>query len=161
SLLWPLALLLHHPPPCHSQGVSHLLLHPLPHSHPASWQGWGTTQPPMTPTSPGTALRPTNGLGTPAPLPLNTPAPGKPKSTTMEAILTTPTSPRATWTHNIAPPNSPMLPLPPRQSPPRAKGKERPRARTQPHLLMSQHPVLQPASLRGPHHCRQQSVASL
>src|SRR5437588_11483769 len=54
-----------------------------------------------------------------------------------------------------------MLPLPPHQSPPRAKGKERPRARTHPHLLKSQRPVLQPPSLRGPHHCLQQSVASL
>src|SRR5437868_3284822 len=79
----------------------------------------------------------------------------------MEAILTTPTSPRATWTQNIAPPNSPMLPLPPRQSPPRAKGKERPRARIQLHLLKSQRPVLRPPSLRGHYHCLQQSVASL
>src|SRR5207302_2113248 len=38
------------------------LLHPLPHSHPTCWQGWGTTQPPLTPTSPGTVLRPTNGM---------------------------------------------------------------------------------------------------
>src|SRR5437879_3031999 len=76
-------------PPCHSLGLSHPLLHPLPHSHPASWQGCVTTQPPMTQTSPGTVLRPANGMGTLVHLPLNTHAPGKPKSTTMGAILTT------------------------------------------------------------------------
>src|SRR5207237_2546931 len=104
---------------------------------------------------------PTNSTETPLPSLFNTTVPRKPKNTTMEAIPTTPTSPRATWTQNIAPPNSPMLPPPPRQSPPRAKGKERLRARTQPHLLKSQRPVLRPPSLRGPHHCLQQSVASL
>src|SRR5207302_7037659 len=57
--------------------------------------------------------------------------------------------------------NHPMLPLPPPQSPPRAKRKERPRARIQPHLLKSQRPVLRPPSLRGHRHCLQQSVASL
>src|SRR5207237_378721 len=118
----------------------HLLHHPLPHSHPACWQGWGTTQSPLTLTFPGTALRPTNGMGTLVHSPLNTPAPGKPKSIIMEAFLTTPNSPRATWTQSTAPLNCPMLLLPPPQSPPRAKGKERPRARIQPHLLKSQHP---------------------
>src|SRR5437588_277487 len=115
----------------------------------------------MTQTSPGTVLRPTNGMGTPVPLPLNTPTPGKPKSTAMGTILTTLTSPRVTWTRNTAPLNRPMLLPPPPQSPPRVKGRERPRARIRPHLLKSQRPVRWPPSLRGHHHFLQQRVASL
>src|SRR5207302_2674417 len=120
----PLQLLGHRPLPpllSHNPGVSHPLPRPLLHSHCISLQE-ENTQPPLTLTSPGTALRPPSGMGTPVPLPLNSPAPGRPRNTIMGAFPTTPTLLLATWTQDIAPLHlhTPPLPL---QSIQRAKGR--------------------------------------